>query len=274
MKKMLNIGCGSKFHTEWINIDIHSSNTSVIQHDIRKGLPFPDCTFDAVYSSHLLEHLSEKEAGLLLKEKFRILKPGGICRIGVPDLEQICKNYLFYLNELVKGRIENDFRYRYSKLELFDQMTRNSSGGELGKIWMDRIYADAEFIQNRHGKEVLIPYSIEGISNAQGKTLRNKIKNIPKEIAVKIYGKVLKFLLGNEKYEILQEGIFRNSGEIHKVMYDRYSIKKILSDSGFKETEIVTAFISKIPEFSRYELDVLEGEVRKPDSIFAEAIKP
>lgn len=274
MAKLLNIGCGSKFHTEWINIDIHSSHPSVIKHDIRKGLPFPDSSFDAVYSSHLLEHMSEIEAAALLKEKLRVLKPGGICRIAVPDLEQICRNYLFYLDELSGGSSNNEFRYRYSKLELFDQMIRTESGGELGKVWVAPSNTDSEVILSRHGKEALSVNSKTVIAQESGVADKGKFLAAPKRILKKIHGRIIKLLLGNEKYRMLQEGIFRNSGEIHRVMYDKYSILKILSDAGFKEEEIVTPFQSKIPEFNRFELDILNGEIRKPDSIFAEAIKP
>jgi hypothetical protein len=40
--KLLNIGCGRSFHTDWVNIDIVSSCPEVRQHDIRKNLPYPD----------------------------------------------------------------------------------------------------------------------------------------------------------------------------------------------------------------------------------------
>jgi SAM-dependent methyltransferase len=54
--------------------------------NFRYGLPFDNSTVDFVYSSHLLEHLHRDEALALLREVYRILKPGGCVRICVPDL--------------------------------------------------------------------------------------------------------------------------------------------------------------------------------------------
>jgi len=58
-----------------------------IHHDVRFGLPFPDASVDFLYSSHFLEHLYRVEVLALLQEARRVLKPTGIFRICVPDLE-------------------------------------------------------------------------------------------------------------------------------------------------------------------------------------------
>ena len=51
-------------------------------------LPFPDGTVDYVYTSHLLEHLYRQDAERLLGDVLRGLKPGGVIRVCVPDLER------------------------------------------------------------------------------------------------------------------------------------------------------------------------------------------
>jgi ubiquinone/menaquinone biosynthesis C-methylase UbiE len=66
----------------------------VIVHDVRKRLPFPDDYFNAIYASHFLEHLYLKEAKEFLNECYRILAPGGIIRLVVPDLHSIVMEYL------------------------------------------------------------------------------------------------------------------------------------------------------------------------------------
>jgi len=66
----------------------------IIIHDVRKTLPFPDNSMDAIYSSHLLEHLHLENAKALLKECYRVLKPNGVLRIVVPDLKDIVLKYL------------------------------------------------------------------------------------------------------------------------------------------------------------------------------------
>ena len=54
---LLNIGCGNHFHPAWTNLDLISESLDVIPYDITTGLPFADNSIDAVYHSHVLEHL-------------------------------------------------------------------------------------------------------------------------------------------------------------------------------------------------------------------------
>jgi SAM-dependent methyltransferase len=61
--------------------------------DVTKRFSYRDGTFDAVFSSHLLEHLYRDQAEACVGEIFRILKRGGICRIVVPDLDKIVADY-------------------------------------------------------------------------------------------------------------------------------------------------------------------------------------
>ena len=72
-----------------------------------------------------------------------------------------------------------------------------------------------------------------------------------------------------------QIGHFRQSGEIHQWMYDRYSLGMLLQKAGFVDIKVCKANESNIPNFNQYDLDVLsDGRVRKNDSLFMEAIKP
>ena len=68
--------------------------------DITKNLHYPDIHFDACYSSHVLEHLTKEESQQLLTECHRILKPQGVIRVVVPDLEAIVREYLRILEEI------------------------------------------------------------------------------------------------------------------------------------------------------------------------------
>lgn len=62
-------------------------------HDVRKPLPFASESFSAIYSSHMLEHLYSSEAEKVLRECLRVLRPGGVLRIMVPDLGEMSGEY-------------------------------------------------------------------------------------------------------------------------------------------------------------------------------------
>jgi glycosyltransferase involved in cell wall biosynthesis/predicted SAM-dependent methyltransferase len=86
--------------TRWINLDILDLNQyasqnglDFIQSDASKKLPFLDCTVDFIITSHFMEHISRGEGKNFLKECFRIMKPGGIIRITIPDTKKIIGTY-------------------------------------------------------------------------------------------------------------------------------------------------------------------------------------
>ena len=62
--------------------------------DIVRGLPLAPGSCDFLYSSHVLEHLSLEDLRQALANVFRLLKPGGVFRLVVPDLESEAKKYL------------------------------------------------------------------------------------------------------------------------------------------------------------------------------------
>ena len=62
--------------------------------DIVAGLPVPPASFDGVYSSHVLEHLSLEGCRTALRNVLKILKPGGVFRLVVPDLKLEVQKYL------------------------------------------------------------------------------------------------------------------------------------------------------------------------------------
>ena len=77
---------------------------SILIHDLRKKLPFPDRSVDYVYTSHVLEHLAAADAPKLIEEVFRVLKPGGMVRLVVPDLAYVRGYLVRCKHRLIKGR--------------------------------------------------------------------------------------------------------------------------------------------------------------------------
>jgi predicted SAM-dependent methyltransferase len=91
----LHIGCGSIRLDDWINIDIDKNNPIVdVVWDASCGLPFlENNSCFLIYNEHFLEHLSIEQAGIFLKECYRVLEFNGILRIAMPSLEYTVNKY-------------------------------------------------------------------------------------------------------------------------------------------------------------------------------------
>jgi predicted SAM-dependent methyltransferase len=57
-------------------------------------MPLPDNSADVLYSSHMMEHLDHAEALGFLREAYRVLRPGGVIRLVMPDLRKIAQDYM------------------------------------------------------------------------------------------------------------------------------------------------------------------------------------
>ena len=111
----LNLGCGTHVVKGWVNIDKSFNiiiskilglkwvlyhiglmseiaykapwdklDAKVLRHDVTKGLPYKENEVDYIYSAHMLEHLSRKDAQFVLKECYRVLKGGGYFAFSSP----------------------------------------------------------------------------------------------------------------------------------------------------------------------------------------------
>ena len=81
---------------------------NILVHNLANGIPFGDDSIDVVYHSHLLEHFDRDVAGEFLLDVKRVLKPGGIHRIVVPDLEIICSAYISHISTCETNSDEYD----------------------------------------------------------------------------------------------------------------------------------------------------------------------
>ena len=113
----LNLGCGERTPRGWLNVDYSvgarlgripglsrigralglfrlSWSPAIFIHDLRRAFPWGDDSADVVYSSHTLEHLSPAEGRRFMSECHRVLRPGGVIRIVVPDLRACVEHYL------------------------------------------------------------------------------------------------------------------------------------------------------------------------------------
>jgi predicted SAM-dependent methyltransferase len=279
--KCLNLGCGRRFHPAWTNVDFVAVGSAVLVHDLRKGVPFPDGEFDLVYHSHLLEHFDRSYALRLLRECFRVLKPGGTIRIAVPDLERIVKTYLQALERSLEGDEMWRHNYEWIMLELYDQTVRERSSGEMGAYFCRERIPNKEFVVSRIGMEAR--QAIEAAENARNNLDRAAVSGSRRTTFHRLFKflrdpvarreAILRLLLGAE-YERLQLGRFRRGGEVHMWMYDRYSLAQLLCEAGFQQPHVVGPTESRIPTWTTYQLDTeADGTVYKPDSLFMEAFK-
>jgi cephalosporin hydroxylase/predicted SAM-dependent methyltransferase len=254
VKPRLNLGCGSQVHPEWTNVDIMPRHPGVINHDLNKQLPFADDSFEVVYHSHVLEHLTKEQGKAFLAECFRVLKHGGILRVVVPDLERIARLYLENLDRAEAGDEWASARHEWMLLELLDQMVRETSGGEMGRYFQLNPMPAEDFVLERFGHQVL---EVIKPMRANPALMNRPVPPLPRQI------------------DAMEAARFRQSGEIHKWMYDRRSLERLMANSGFSEISVMRADESLIPDFDKYHLDRMpDGSTRKPDSLFMEAVKP
>jgi SAM-dependent methyltransferase len=241
----LNLGCGTRMHWSWNNLDsspyiwlahhptfarilnkvgviseeryqrLLTVDPEAVRWHLAKGIPFADNTFDVVYQAHLLEHLDREVAPGFLKECLRVLKKNGIMRIVVPDLELLISRYGESLNLLTKSQDETAAaRHSQAIDDLFEQMVRGETAG----------------------------------TRQQRKFVR-VIENLVRGDAAK-------------------------TGELHRWMYDAYSLTRLLSGVSFKDIRVQDAFTSRIAGWTSFNLDTNEdGTVDKPESLYLEGIK-
>ena len=263
---LVNIGCGSTWHPAWTNLDLRPVSPQVRSWDVSHGLPFAGEQVDACYASHVLEHFTREQAHALLAECSRVLRSGGIVRLAVPDLEGIVREYLNVLTRADEGEEAAIEQYEWITLELLDQLVRDKSGGEMERYLRSKAVDNAAYVVRRIGPEAINYMAAKSESNGSKSSsfgIRSMISTVKNLL-----------LTTNGKQEASQVGQFRLSGECHRWMYDRFSLKQLLERCGFSRIRSCSAFESGIAGFSSFGLDVVDGQVRKPDSLFMEAIKP
>jgi len=153
---LLNLGCGSRFHPDWVNVDIVAAAPSVQIHDLQKTA--------AVRRRVLLRRLSFSRArtsaartGFAVPQECRrVLKTRhGILRVAVPDLERQATLYLEKLRGALAGDRKCQEQYEWMVVELIDQLVRqHSDGGEMFKYLCREHVPALDFAIQRLGHEL------------------------------------------------------------------------------------------------------------------------
>lgn len=195
----LNLGCGLAVAPDWLNID-GSLNSLVagmppfmhrfvyrltgarqyyseqeycrllkehkfMHHDLSTGIPLRDEVADYIFSSHFLEHLFRKDADYLLRECYRVLKPGGVLRISIPDLEyalslyssgqkeKMLQNY-FFVEDGDSYYSRHKYMYDYEMLE--SQLKNMGFSGVTRCQYRQGRVPDIEILDNRPEESLFV----------------------------------------------------------------------------------------------------------------------
>jgi predicted SAM-dependent methyltransferase len=91
----INIASGGFGLPNWINVELRPARDTTICLDVRRQLPFADCSARRIFAEHVVEHLEfREEIPHLFAECHRILMPQGVMRIIVPDAERFLEAYV------------------------------------------------------------------------------------------------------------------------------------------------------------------------------------
>jgi len=89
----LNLGSDWSQVSGFLSVDFNEAVSPDVVADVRSLPMFATDTVDEVYASHVLEHLTWPDGLAALREWLRVLKPGGMLTVAVPDVEGVYLGY-------------------------------------------------------------------------------------------------------------------------------------------------------------------------------------
>lgn len=88
----LHLGSGTNVIEGWDNLDIEPRDGAIVC-NLAEPLNYKENSVDIIFTEHVIEHLKKDDGYNLLKECYRVLKPGGGIRVGWPDLHKLMVAY-------------------------------------------------------------------------------------------------------------------------------------------------------------------------------------
>lgn len=152
---LVNVASGPYGRRGWINIDAQIKTGVNCLYDCRKRLPFQDNSVKGIFCEHFFEHLDyTEEVPYFISECYRVLQPGGVVRLIVPDMERYFQGYctegwndLAKIRPLDGGRVDHYFGCEYrTRMELINVVARQ---GYQHKYMYD--YETLAFVFYRYG---------------------------------------------------------------------------------------------------------------------------
>ena len=136
--RALNVGTGGKDLVGWINLDETKPGDVLAR---VPPFPFRDECFDEILMSHVVEHMTLDDGRALIKECHRILKPGGVVTVIVPDGKIISLAYL--AGQLNNEKLNDLYVYSYCQESqhrwFYDRRTLNQLVAEAGFVGLRRL---------------------------------------------------------------------------------------------------------------------------------------
>lgn len=118
-----------------------------VHHNLEYGVPLPPDSADYVFASHFLEHLSRQHGEQLMREALRVLRPGGVIRIAVPDLAFFMDRWSEGRKELAMDGIFEDHQLGYFARHRY-MYDHDLLAGMLERVGFDQVVR-CEFRQGR-----------------------------------------------------------------------------------------------------------------------------
>ena len=202
----LNVGAGNWSHPYWHNLEnpVEDYGKSTAQevdvvHDLtsEEPLPLEDDSLEAVYTSHVVEHLNDKFCQQLFGELYRCLKPGGYIRIVCPD-----------------ARIYWDGYHREDK-SIFHGISETS-------YFADKITLE-QFLLGGFAGPMSSIYGPTGMTWISDDAIRSTFAKHNLEDAM------------NHFSEQIPDDVVRNFPRLHKTWFTVDKLKKMLIEAGFSD---------------------------------------
>jgi len=243
--RFLNLGGGDFIRADWRCMDYYtdhySYNEILVDYPIDledlEQWPIESDSYDILYSSATLEHLSDDAIDRALDEAYRILKPGGGIHVTVPDTEFAFEKYL-----------DSDVQWMQEIRGVAQEENLRYSSEYIPEYFLIRWFASA--------------YLKEEVNHEDG--LDSFLKTVRKD------ANKLEFEEFLNKYKSgLPVAVHRRHPGGHRNWMTEDRVQTLLSDAGFSEIERIYARQSRFTELCHHGFDP-----RPQWSVHIEGIKP
>jgi predicted SAM-dependent methyltransferase len=137
----LNLGSRNRAIPGYLNMDIDQHEGVDIVGDISDLSCFEDGSVENIYASHVLEHFPHTKTLAVLKEWNRVLAPGGVLYVAVPDFQRTVQLYIHCgMNDWLRNYLWGDQGYKTAfHYTGFDAMSMTSILKEAGFSEVSRV---------------------------------------------------------------------------------------------------------------------------------------